>query len=136
MMDFQISNLGVNAEIDALTALLNGGWLDIYDGTKPPSADMPAGKDCHVLASLQFADPAFTPGVEGTAVSNQIDPDTNAAQEGAATWYRLTKADHLTVVADGTVGRANANLLVNAPRIQQYAEVAIDSFTLVANKAS
>ena len=130
----RLTSAAANAQIDAVTALLNGGWLDVYDGTQPASADdRPSG--ANVLASLQFGSPAFFPGVNGVAIAHPMTPDMDAMRTGTATWYRLTRADHRTGVADGSVGTADANLIMNAVAIQQHAEVAIGAFTLTASRS-
>jgi hypothetical protein len=36
-LNTQLTNAAVNAEANALAALLNGGFIDIYDGTQPAS---------------------------------------------------------------------------------------------------
>jgi hypothetical protein len=133
--NFQLSNVGVNTEINALAALLNGGWLDLYDGPQPVSADLPPSKDCHLLASLRFADPAFSPAVEGVVAAYPMEKESSAKKSGFALWYRLTQADHETVVADGSVGTTDANLVLNVAQILERAEVMLDRFMLMARKS-
>ena len=39
--NLKLSNAAVNAEADALSVLLDNGYLRIYDGTQPANADTP-----------------------------------------------------------------------------------------------
>jgi len=121
--------------MNAHSRLLDGGFFDIYDGTQPATADDAPGSDTHLLASLQFGPRAFAAAVNGVAAALAILSDPDAARTGTATWYRLMQADHLTAVEDGSVGRSNANLVLNSQQIQQHAEVSIDGFVLTASKS-
>src|SRR4051794_35230978 len=96
----QLSDAAASAEVDALTALLNNGYLRIYNGVQPADANTPlAGQT--LLAELRFGNPAFGAGVAGVATANAITSDTDADANGTATWYRCFKSDGTTVVCDG-----------------------------------
>lgn len=129
----KLTNLGANAEVDALCALLNGGFLDIYDGAQPATADTAIGAQVK-LASLPMSNPAFGAGVAGVATANAITPDSAADATGTASWYRAWKSDHTTPVCDGSVGTATSNLVLNSVAIQINAQVAVDSWTQTASK--
>lgn len=56
----QLSNAAVNAEADALSALLNTGYLRIYSGTQPATADTASSQgsaEIIVLADLDDRQP-------------------------------------------------------------------------------
>lgn len=131
----QLTNLAVNTEADALAALLNGGFLDIYDGTQPATGDTAIGAQVK-LASLTFANPAFGASVAGVITANAIGSDTDADATGTATWARLFKSDHSTAVMDVSVGTATSNLILNSAAIQIHAQVSVTSFTHTVAKAT
>lgn len=129
----KISNAGANAEIDALTALLNTGYLRIYDGTQPANADTAIGAQ-NLLAELRFGATAFGAGVAGVATANAITADSSANATGTASWYRCLSSNGTTVVCDGSVGTSGADANMNSVAIQVGAEVSVSSFTLTASK--
>lgn len=129
----QLSNASANAEVEALAALLDGGFFDIYSGVQPATADTPITTQV-LLASLAYGTPAYGAAVGGAASSNPIADDPDAAASGQATWYRMYKADHVTAVQDGSVGTIDCNLNMTDVNIVQHAVVSIASFTLTARK--
>jgi hypothetical protein len=130
----RLSDVAVNAEIDALTALLNGGFIDFYDGSQPATADTAISTQVR-LASLSFGTPAFGAGVAGVAVANAITPDSDADATGTASWYRCWKSDHTTSVTDGSIGTSGANINMATTSIVQHATVTLPSFSLTAAKS-
>lgn len=130
----RLTNLGANAEVDALAALLNGGFLDIYDGTQPATADT-AISGQNRLASLAFGNPAFAAASGGVAAANPISSDTDNDATGTATWFRCWKSDHTTPVLDGSVGTSGANLNLNSVSIQIHAQTDVTGFSLTASKS-
>jgi hypothetical protein len=130
----RLSDVAVSAEIDALTALLDGGFLDIYDGIQPATADTAITTQV-LLASLGFGTPAFGAGVAGVATANAITPDSDANATGTASWYRCFKSDHTTVVTDGSVAASGANINMASVSIVQHATVSLPSFSLTASKS-
>jgi hypothetical protein len=123
-----IANLGVNAEVDALTALLNNGYVRIYDGAQPANADTAITTQT-LLAELRFGTPAFAAAVAGVATANAITADTDANATGTAAWFRALKSDGASAVLDGSVGTASADLILNSTAIQIHAEVDVDALT-------
>jgi len=106
----------VNAEADASRALLNNGYIRVYNGVQAVDADTPVGAQT-LLAELRFGTPAYAPAVGGVAVANPIAPDTSANATGTATWYRFLKSDGVTVMEDGSADVAAANLVLNTTNI-------------------
>ncbi len=58
------SDVAVNAEANALGALLNSGYLEIYAGAQPTNADTAIAGQAN-LATLTFAATAFGGGGGG-----------------------------------------------------------------------
>jgi hypothetical protein len=135
-LNTQLTDLAANTEIDALTALLNNGYLDLYDGTQPATGDVAVSTQTR-LASLRFGNPAFAAGVAGVAIANAIASDTDSDASGTATWFRAWKSDHTTPVLDGSVAAVGgvANLLINSPEIRIHARTDTTGMTLSAAKS-
>lgn len=127
------SNAAVNAEADALAALLNDGYLRIYDGTQPANADTAITSQV-LLAELRFGNPAFAAAVAGLLTANTITTDTAANATGTATWFRALKSDGTSVVFDGSVGTSAADLILDSVAIQVNADVSVSSFTHQVSK--
>jgi hypothetical protein len=132
-MAIGLTNTAANAEIDAVTALLNTGYLRIYSGTRPATADTALSGNT-LLAELRFGATAFGAGSAGVATANAITSDTAADATGTATFFRLFKSDGTTVVLDGSVGTSGSDLNLNSTAIQSGARVDVTSMTLTAPK--
>ena len=52
-LDTQLADVAVNAEADALARLLDNGYLRLYNGTKPATADTALSGNT-LLAELRF----------------------------------------------------------------------------------
>jgi hypothetical protein len=108
-LNTQIANATVNTQADAFSALLNNGFLDIYDGTQAATADTAVGAQVK-LARLVFPATAAPAAVGGLITFNTITSDTAADATGTPTWFRCLRSDGTTVVFDGTAGATGANL--------------------------
>jgi hypothetical protein len=75
MRALEFSDAARNAKADAALALLDGGWLCLYDA---------GGAE---LAKLAFSSPAFHWAARGRAESLPIEPEAGAA-DGAPTRFR------------------------------------------------
>jgi hypothetical protein len=133
----QLPNATVNAQADALAALLNNGYLRIYSGTQPANADTAIGAQV-LLAELRFNATAAPAASAGVLTFNAITQDSSADATGTATWYRCLKSDGTTVVMDGSVDvSANTpNLVLSTVSIVAAAVVSVSSFTHTVNKAT
>lgn len=131
------TNLAATTEADAVCALLNSGYLRIYDSTggtgQPATADTAIGSQV-LLAELRFNATAFGAAVNGVATANAIVSDSDADATGTATWFRTFKSDGTTKVFDGSVGTAGCDLNLNTTSIVIHAQVDVTSFTYTANK--
>jgi hypothetical protein len=129
----KLTNTAANAAIDAIAALANNGYLDIYNGTQPATADTAISSQT-LLASLHFSNPAFGAGSAGVATAAAISSDSDADATGTATWFRVFKSDHTTAVWDGSVGTSSADLVLGTTSIVQHAIVSVSSYTITQNK--
>jgi hypothetical protein len=113
--------------------LLNAGFIDIYDGTQPVTADTAITTQVK-LAHLTFGNPAFGASVAGVATANAIAQDVSADATGTASWFRAYKTDGTTAVYDGSVGTSGCNLNLNSVAISAGAAVSVTSFTMTESK--
>ena len=128
-LNTKISTNARNTMVDALTALLNGGYFRIYDGTQPAGPDTAITTQT-LLAELTLSSTAFAASSSGTAAANAITQDSSANATGTATWFRAVKSDGTTAVIDGSVGTSGCNLNLNSVAIQSGAAVSVTSWTL------
>ena len=130
MRDTQLSDPAANSAANVVTALVDGGYLRIYSGAQPASANDPAIGT--LLVELPFSSPAYQSAVGGIAASNTISAAV-ALATGTAGWYRVVKSDGTTVVFDGSVGTSDANLLLNSVAIQVGITVSISGLNYNSN---
>jgi len=124
--NLKLSNAAVNAEADAFSDLLDNGYLRIYSGTQPATADTALSGNT-LLAELRFSNPASGAAVAGVITFSAITSDTSADATGTATFFRALKSDGTSVVFDGSVGTASADLVLNSVAIQAGADVDVIS---------
>src|SRR2546430_3205159 len=115
------------ASVNAVTALLNNGFLEIFSGAQPA---VDAANTGTKLAKLTFGATAFaasgsSAGVT-TATANAITSDTNAVA-GTAGYFALMKSDDSTIVATGSVGTSGADLNLNSLTIAAGATIPCSS---------
>lgn len=127
------SNAAVNAEATNVCALLNNGYLRIYSGTQPATADTALSGNT-LLAELRFGATAFGAPTAGQASANTITQDSSADNTGTATFFRALESDGTTAVFDGTVGTSGADLNLNSTAIQVGGTVSVTSMTYTATK--
>ena len=128
-MAFKIVTAAANAALDGLTALLNSGSVKIYDGTVPTNAGDALTTQV-LLGTLPLSATAFGAAASGTATANAITSDTAADATSTATFYRGLKSDGTTVVCQGSVGTAGADLNLNTTAIQINARIDVTSWTI------
>jgi hypothetical protein len=122
------SNLAVTTGADAVCDLLDDGYLRIYSGTQPTTADTAIGAQV-LLAELRWNATAFPAATNGVATANAITSDASANATGTAAWFRALKSDGTTVVFDGSVGTADADLIIATTSIVAAATIPMTSFT-------
>lgn len=126
------SDAAANAAANAIAALCNGGDLKIYDGTQAANANTAIGAQV-LLATLTFNATAFGGAAAGVATANAI-ASAAAVATSTATWFRALKSDHASVVFDGSIGTAGANINLNAVAIVSGATVSVTALTLTATE--
>lgn len=131
----KLSNEAANAEADAVAALLNSGYIRIYDGAQPANANTALGAQV-LLAELRFGNPAFGAAVAGVATANPVTSDASANATGTAAWFRALKSDGSSSIFDGTVGvtAGSFDMVINSTAIQSGLEVLVNSCTFTAQK--
>jgi hypothetical protein len=130
-LNTQLADATVNGQADNLSARLNSGFLRIYDGTQPATADTAVSTQV-LLAELTFSATAAPAASGGVITFNGLTSDTNANATGTPTWYRAVRTDGTTVVMDGSAGASASNLNLSGltgGQIIAGGTVAISSFT-------
>ena len=124
--DLRMANATVNDEAAALAALAENGYIRIYDGSRPATANTAIGSQVK-LAELRFGAPAFGAPVNGVITANAITPDISADATGTASWFRVLEDDGTTPLWDGEAGTAGADLILNSVAIGAGSQVSITS---------
>lgn len=130
-LNTQLANATVNGQADNLSARLNSGYLRIYNGTQPATADTSIGAQV-LLAELTFSATAATAAVNGLITFNALTADSSANATGTPTWFRAVQSNGTTVVMDGSVGASGCNLNLSGLTGGQIiigGTVSISSFT-------
>lgn len=123
-----ISTAARNAALDAVTALLNGGTIEIYNGTQPAGPGTAVGAQTK-LVTLTLNATAFAAASGGSAAANSITSGT-AIASSTATWARWISSG-ATAVMDCSVAGSGADLnLDSGAVITSGNTVAITSYTL------
>ena len=123
-----MANATVNGQADDLSARLNSGFLRIYDGTQPATADTAITTQV-LLAELTFSATAAPAATNGLITFNAIGSDASANATGTASWYRCFASNGTTVVMDGSVGTSASNLVLNSTSIVSGGTVSVSAFT-------
>jgi hypothetical protein len=124
----QLSYAAVNAEANALAALMNSGKLRIYSGDVPTRADDSIGS-ATLLAELTMNATAFGAASNGVITAASITEDTGANATGTASFFRIWDSSGTTSYIQGTVGTSDADLIMNSIAIQAGASVSVTSLT-------
>lgn len=120
----------VEASVNAVTALLNSGFIKIYTGSQPALNGALTGT---LLATLTFGSTAFAAATAAggvvTAAANAITSGT-AGNTGAAGYFALVASNGTTIVATGSVGTSGADLNLNTLTITSGNTVSCSSFLI------
>lgn len=131
--NLKLSNNVVNPQADALSALANNGYIRIYDGTQPATADTAITTQV-LLAELRFNATAAPSATNGVLAFNAITQDSNANNTGTASWFRALKSDGSTALFDGSVGTSGSDINIATTSIVAGAIVGVSSFVYTVNK--
>jgi hypothetical protein len=110
----KLSTASRNLALDAALDVLDGGTMNIYDGTQPAGPGTAIGAQV-LLATLTLNATAFGAAAAGAKTANAITNGTGLVAS-TATWYRLLTAGAVAV-ADGSVGTATSNLVLTSDAI-------------------
>lgn len=105
---------------------LDAGLLRIYTGTSPGPNSAATGTK---LAELTLPAKGSNSVNNGVLTLGTITPQ-NALVNGNAGYFRLTKTDGTTVVADGDVNTSGATLNLNTIALVAGGPVSITTFTV------
>jgi hypothetical protein len=114
--DLRLSPFATEIALDALTALLGGGSLEIYGGSRPSSPEAETTWQ-PMLVRLRLGRPAFEPSLDGVAKAFPIEAKP-VLKSGEAVWARLATAEG-DVVCDLTVGQSHADLVLDRVDFQR-----------------
>jgi hypothetical protein len=130
---FFVTNAVAQAMVNALGAQIDAGTaavINIYSGTVPANADAALGANT-LLAQLVCSASAFSgvtdTGTAARATFAAIAPDASADATGTATFFRILTQNGGIVVAQGTVGTTDADLVLNTVSITAGSQVSITS---------
>lgn len=130
----KLTNAAASAAADAVCDQADSGYIRIYDGTQAATADTAIGAQV-LLAELRFNAAAFAAASNGVATAGAITQDSSANATGTATWFRCLKSDGTTVLFDGSVGTATADMIVPTTSIVAAAVITCSAFTYTQNKS-
>lgn len=131
--NLKLSNNVVNQQADALSDLADNGYLRIYDGTQPATADTAISTQV-LLAELRFNATAAPAASNGVLTFNAITQDSSANNTGTASWFRALKSDGSTALFDGAVGTSGSDINIATTSIVAGAIVGVSSFVYTVNK--
>jgi hypothetical protein len=117
-----------NAELNALAALANTGYIRIYDGSQPSTPETAVSTQT-LLAELRFGATAFGSAASGVITANSITDDSDINATGTAAWFRVLESDGTTVLWDGSVGTSSADMILATVSLVQHAVLQITSLT-------
>ena len=128
--NFLVYDSPCEAAVNAFTALLNSGFLELYTGGQPALDGSVTGT---LLVTLTFGATAFAASTASggtvTANANAIGSGT-AGNSGTASYFALVKSDATTVVATGTVGTSGCDYNMNSTAISSSGNVSCTAFQI------
>lgn len=129
-LDTTVRNSRASVIASAIDAGSAGGYLRIYNGTRPATGGG-AIQTQTLLAQLQFSTTCAPAPQNGILTFSAITPEDAALAGGTATWARIVDSDE-TFVLDMDVGLTNssADLKLNSVDIIAGGPVSIVSATI------
>lgn len=132
-MAMKITNATADAMLATIATSLNTGYVRIYSGTEPTTANAALSGNT-LLAELRFGATAFgaasASGADRVITANAITQDSAADADGTATFFRALQSDGTTVVYQGTAGTSGQQLNLSATNIVTGGVVSISSLTI------
>lgn len=117
-----------NTMANALATSLNSGYLRIYSGVEPATADTALSGNT-LLAELRFNATAAPSAANGLLTFNSITADSSNNASGTATFFRAFRSDGTTVEIQGSVGTSGAALVMSSTTITAGGSTSVSSLT-------
>lgn len=131
MSNLKYSNGTRHAQNEALIAYAgNDAQISLYQGVQPVNANIALSGQT-LIVTMTIAG-ALGTDVDGTLTLGTVNAGI-AVATGSAQFFRITKSDGVTVVMDGSVGAAGADLNLNTTNINITQTVQISSGTIIRN---
>ena len=131
-MALKLSTSLADAKLAAVTTACNNGYIRIYDGVEPATANTSLSGN-NVLAELRFSATSFgtpsTSGADRVIAANSISQDDAANATGTATFFRVFQSNGTTIVFQGTVGTSGQQLNLASTSIVVEGPVQVSSMT-------
>jgi len=121
----------MQAALATATDVGTAAVINIYDGSMPATAD--AAITGNVLAQLTCATTMFTATTAANPsvlTAGAISSDTSADSTGTASHFRILTQSGGTVIAQGSVGTATCDLILNTVAVTSGSTVAITAATI------
>lgn len=130
----RLTNTLVNTMADAGAALFDNGYIRIYDAPQPTNGG-DAITTQTLLAELRWNATAFPAASGGVLTPNAITADSSANNSGTAAWFRALKSDGTTTLFDGSIGTANADLIMASTTITAGQNVSVTGGNIAVPKS-
>lgn len=121
-----------DAVVDAVTALLNNGYLVGYTGTRPATNAALTGSE---VFTCTFGATAFGASSSGTATANAITSDTSATG-GTVGYVALLESNGTTVVMTLSAGTSGADANFDSLSVSAGVTVSCSSATISVAEAA
>jgi hypothetical protein len=134
-MATRITQAAAKAAVDAVTALLNSGTVEIRTGSQPATANTAAtGTLLGTLTLNATAFGAATTASPSVATANAITSDTSADATGTAGWFRAYRSSGNggAAVVDGTITTSGGggDMIIDDASIVIGGTIAVTSWTI------
>ncbi len=126
----KVSIAARNTQLNALADSAESGLLQICAGYPRNSPEGPGPAEGFALVTLRLGSPAFGKAIDGKIILAPIVGERVVENGGKPTWFRIWRKDGVTVIADGTVGKKNADMILPVADLPAGAEVEIESLTI------
>ena len=134
-MATRISTAAAKAELDALTALLNSGTVEVRTGSQPATVGTAASGT--LLGTLTLNGTAFgaaTTASPSVATANAITSDSSADATGTAGWFRVYRSagngGAATVDGSITATGGGGDMELDTVSIVAGGVIAVSAYTL------
>lgn len=136
-MAMKLTTATADAILSTIATSLNTGYIKLYSGTEPTTADTALSGNT-LLADLRFPATAFPSAAQSSGTDRYIDAgtitsDSSADADGTATFFRAVGSNNTTVVYQGKVGvtgDSTAQLTLGSTNIVQTGVVSISALRI------